>query len=541
MKDFITHSLLRFNISSKLMFLSLVTSIILSGCKEDDIPPVSAFVEPPPLEQCALTEVDPTIGGTVTDFECETPTFGVFGNVNADYTVAVVDNPVSGGINTSDRVVEVVQSAGVEGWSGFFFDLSAKVDFSANRTIKIKVYSPAVDHVVLLKLEDQADAGVNKEISTLTTVAGEWEELSFIFKPTDDNLYDRAVLFFNFNGDKDSETIHYFDDIEVVFGDAEAVLAPPTAVEDPFLPADEVFSVYSDAYTPITVSELPTPWSSSDFEVIDIEGNNVIKAENLDFMGIALDYGSPTDLSGKSYLHIDYWTPDATSLELKLVNTVLSEEDVVSLGTIAQEEWVSVDILLDDFVMDRTGVTQIILDNLDAAGVTVYIDNLYFHEGFPTEPGVPAGYPNPTDVISIYSDQYTPITVSSFPAVWSGSGYSEIQINGTDNVAQFSNLDFVGIELDYGNPTDLTDMTHVHFDYWTTDAKALGIKLVNTVVGEEDIVDVGTIVKGQWVSVDIPLDNFDFDRSGVTQILFDNLEAGADITVFLDNLYFYKE
>jgi len=86
-------------------------------------------------------------------------------------------------------------------------------------------------------------------------------------------------------------------------------------------------------------------------------------------------------------------------------------------------------------------------------------------------------------------------------------------------------------------------MTHVHFDYWTCDGTDIGIKLVNTTYdpAQEDLESVGTVTQGQWVSVDIPLDDFAFDRSGVTQILFDNLVAGdASITVYIDNLYFYN-
>ena len=81
-------------------------------------------------------------------------------------------------------------------------------------------------------------------------------------------------------------------------------------------------------------------------------------------------------------------------------------------------------------------------------------------------------------------------------------------------------------------------MEFVHFDYWSADATSLGFKIVNTVLGQEDIENVGEVVLDQWVSVDIPLADFDMDRSQVTQLLFDAL--GNRATVFIDNLYFYR-
>ncbi|WP_370392495.1 hypothetical protein [uncultured Winogradskyella sp.] len=150
-------------------------------------------------------------------------------------------------------------------------------------------------------------------------------------------------------------------------------------------------------------------------------------------------------------------------------------------------------------------------------------------------PAVPAA-----DVIAIYSDSYDVITTNEFPTEWSNSGFEEIQIDG-NNTIQYGNLAFTGIVTDYSNPTDLSTMEFVHFDYWTADATTLGFKIVNTALDppQEDIVELQEVVQDQWVSVDIPLDDYNMDRSQVTQLLFDTL--GNVATVFIDNLYFYRE
>ena len=157
-------------------------------------------------------------------------------------------------------------------------------------------------------------------------------------------------------------------------------------------------------------------------------------------------------------------------------------------------------------------------------------------------PLTPAPIPSEpsSGVIAIYSDTYEPIVTSEFPTVWSDSGFEEIQING-NNTIQYADLGFTGIVTDYANPTDLTGMDFVHFDYWTTDATTLGFKIVNTALDppQEDIEEVGEVIQDEWVSVVIPLDDYDMDRSQVTQLLFDTL--GNRATVFIDNLYFSGE
>ncbi len=194
-----------------------IFSLIISCEAEDDIPPPSAYVAPEPVEGCIFTEIVPELAEGI-DFECGAPEFNTFGEKDGSITVEPSDNPDKEGINTSDKVMMVTQTAGVEVWAGFTFDLASKIDFSEKQTIKIKVYSPAEGQNILLKLEDQTDATINKEVSMTTTVADEWEEISFAFSPSDSDKFDRLVLFFNFNGDKDATTVHYFDDIVLAAG-----------------------------------------------------------------------------------------------------------------------------------------------------------------------------------------------------------------------------------------------------------------------------------------------------------------------------------
>lgn len=135
------------------------------------------------------------------DFETETPTWAIFGGTDgnaAGITLSRIANPQSSGINTSGFVMQINQTAGVQGWAGISTDLTGKVDFTAKQTFKVKVWSPAVGMIVKLKMEDITSSGNNKEIDATTTVANQWEELTYTFTAEDANKWNKFILFFDF-------------------------------------------------------------------------------------------------------------------------------------------------------------------------------------------------------------------------------------------------------------------------------------------------------------------------------------------------------
>lgn len=136
-------------------------------------------------------------GGTsvIEDFEGTPPTFTGFGGANS----MVVDNPDSSGENTSSKVGESLKNFGAEVWAGSYFDVPAPLDMTTYGSIRVKTWSPAAGVVVKLKLENQADPNESVEVDVNTTVAEEWETLTFDFSPlSPTGTYDRVVLFFDF-------------------------------------------------------------------------------------------------------------------------------------------------------------------------------------------------------------------------------------------------------------------------------------------------------------------------------------------------------
>lgn len=123
---------------------------------------------------------------------------------------AVIGNPDSSGINTSCKVGEVARFNNSP-FDNLQINLNAKLDFTSNEGIKLKVWSPIANTTILLKLEEVGNSGNFVEIPQTITTANTWEELTFNFAPGDSNKFNKMVIFFNFNV-SDGST-YYFDDL----------------------------------------------------------------------------------------------------------------------------------------------------------------------------------------------------------------------------------------------------------------------------------------------------------------------------------------
>ena len=182
-------------------------------------------------------------------------------------------------------------------------------------------------------------------------------------------------------------TTEYTESFEITEVLAPTVAAPNPSTRNP----EDVVSIFSDKYTDVTLEELPTAWSVSNFDATTIEGNNVWKLSNLDYLGMVTNYGNGVDVSAMEKLHIDYWVPSGSTNELlvKIVNTVDGGEGVVSLGTTEGGSWQSIDIDMTGFdggdLTNKNKITQLLIDSDGLTGV-VYIDNFYFYKASSNTP-----------------------------------------------------------------------------------------------------------------------------------------------------------
>jgi hypothetical protein len=131
--------------------------------------------------------------------------------------VTIVNNPASGSINTSAKVAKMVKGAG-QSWGGSYITLDSRIDFSTNKTFKVKVYSPRVGAKLLLKVENLTDGNIAFDKEVATTKANEWEEITFDYSAiSTSNSYQKIVLIFDLGtvGDGSANFTFYFDDIKL--------------------------------------------------------------------------------------------------------------------------------------------------------------------------------------------------------------------------------------------------------------------------------------------------------------------------------------
>jgi hypothetical protein len=145
---------------------------------------------------------------------------------------------------------------------------------------------------------------------------------------------------------------------------------PTTAAPVPSNDSADVISVYSDAYTSIATNLNPGWGQATQTTEFQIDGNNTLKYENLDYQGMVYPV---TDVSAMEFLHLDYKTDDATALDFYLISANPTVENPFAIS-IVTGDWQSIDIPLSVFTANLDRVFQF----KTVGNGTVYFDNLYF-------------------------------------------------------------------------------------------------------------------------------------------------------------------
>jgi hypothetical protein len=167
-------------------------------------------------------------------FDEENINYGLVGFGGAE-NATIVDDPT----DASNKVAKVVKSSAAETWAGTTITaitnnvqtgFASKIPFTATDTrMSVRVWSPDSGIQVRLKVEDFQDVTKSVETEATTTLAGQWETLTFNFANQAtgtealnlNNNFNKASIFFNFgvNGVTAGEKTYYFD--EMIFGEFE--------------------------------------------------------------------------------------------------------------------------------------------------------------------------------------------------------------------------------------------------------------------------------------------------------------------------------
>ncbi len=158
-----------------------------------------------------------------------------------------------------------------------------------------------------------------------------------------------------------------------------------TAAPTPTRPAHTVISLFSNAYDNRPIDTWSASWDKADVTTLNIDNNETKRYSKLTYAGI--EFAKKTiDATAATHLHLDIWTPNATTFKVKLVDF---GENAVYQGTTNDDseaelhfspdlgKWVSYDIALSDFkgLKSHAHLAQMILVGTNSQ---VYIDNVYF-------------------------------------------------------------------------------------------------------------------------------------------------------------------
>ncbi|MDZ4862707.1 MAG: Ig-like domain-containing protein [Gemmatimonadota bacterium] len=370
-----------------------------------------------------------------------------------------------------------------------------------------------------------------------------------------------------------SSSTAYLDNVYFFKGSTPPPPTGPTvAAPTPTVASGSVISLYSNAYTNVTVDTWSAVWDNADVADVLVAGNDTKNYTNLVFAGIEFT-SAPVDASTMTAFHMDIWTPDPTAapavFRVKLVDfgaggvfgggDDVEHEltfDATTSPALATGNWVGIDVPLSAFtgLVTRAHVAQIVISGTLG---TLYVDNVYFYAGGspPTSPPTPA--PTPTkpagNVISLYSNAYTNVTVDTWSAVWDVADVADVLVVGND-VKEYTNVVFAGIEFTSA-PVDASTMTGFHMDIWTPDPTTTGaafkVKLVDFGAdggfgGGDDVeqelmftnASTPPLATGSWVGIDVPLSAFPglVTKAHLAQMVI----SGTLSTFYIDNVYFYN-
>lgn len=180
--------------------------------------------------------------------------------------------------------------------------------------------------------------------------------------------------------------------VTVTVTGAAGVSPDAPAPTPPALAAASVLSLFSNAFTSVPVDTWRADWSmAGPVTEAKVAGDDVKKYSQLQYAGVVLTT-HPLDVSAMTALHLDVWTPDSTSLKVKLVDFGADgaysggddkESELVfnasSNPALTTKSWVRLELPLSSFttLTTRAHVAQLVFSGTSS---TVYVDNVYFHK-----------------------------------------------------------------------------------------------------------------------------------------------------------------
>lgn len=227
-----------------------------------------------------IVQADVFAQQVILNFETDSTStvFQYFGSGLDGQLNKVVNNPASGGINTSAKVAEFVKPADAQVWAGAFSNPNPKkpVNLTANGSmVCVKVWMERVGSISL-KLEASSTGGADWIQTLPVSKAKEWVELCFDpklpglegeKKPAAGQVYARVVLFFDFGKTgAESAATSYFDDVQTTVSTAPTTANVTFAVD---------MKSYTKAFNTVFVSGTFNNWSADSNPLQDADKDGI--------------------------------------------------------------------------------------------------------------------------------------------------------------------------------------------------------------------------------------------------------------------------
>jgi len=332
----------------------------------------------------------------ITFDESPAPTLTAFGGA---FAATIAADPTGG----TNKVAQLVKTNGDPTWAGATISKCAYPTYSlpiiplssSNSTMTLRAYSPTAGTVFRLKLEDGTDATHSVETEATISAANTWQTLTFNFaSPATGTAalntaytFDKASVFPDFGNAGTATKTYYVDNLTFVgvSGVSQTCLTAPVsgvpsvAAPTPNHAAANVSSIYSDAtgYGSPPGIDFPNWGDTTVTSTYSIGSDNIVKMATLNYKGIT--WTTPLNLSTFTNLHVDFWSSDATSIDVFLISgsSGTTTEQSVNVPLTANN-WTSTDIPMSSYTTpDKGNIFQIKLVG-NPSGKTVYMDNLYF-------------------------------------------------------------------------------------------------------------------------------------------------------------------
>jgi hypothetical protein len=169
------------------------------------------------------------------------------------------------------------------------------------------------------------------------------------------------------------------------------------------------------------------------------------------------------------------------------------------------------------------------------------------------------------NVISIFSDKYTNVPVNYYNGYWAPFQTTRGEQTTVDgqNVINYTEFNFVGTQLT--TPLDISEMTHFSVDILMLELPT-DIDLLLTFRNENSTTNtfqqnrIGQSYQldprapvvhkdtdfeaGVWETIKIPIrptSETSLDKTGVNLIIIENIKSSNVKTIYVDNMYFYRE